>query len=54
MNAKKAKQLRKIIPPIDPSSRRVYRRAKSQYDLTPNYLKREFMLGLARIFQSKS
>jgi hypothetical protein len=43
MNKKVSKQLRKICNPIDPVSRRVYRRLKKQYNKLPNHARRDFI-----------
>lgn len=46
MNNKKAKQIRKIIQPQDAITRRVYRRAKKQYNKTPKPLRAEYISEL--------
>tara|TARA_Y100001937_G_scaffold124234_2_gene188596 strand:+ start:1720 stop:1923 length:204 start_codon:yes stop_codon:yes gene_type:complete len=43
MNGRVAKQLRKICPPMNPFTRRVYRKLKSQYKSLPHYAKRDFI-----------
>jgi len=43
MNQRVAKKLRKICNPVDPVSRRVYQRLKSQYKSLPHYAKRDFI-----------
>jgi hypothetical protein len=43
MNKKVSKQLRKICNPVDPVSRRVYRRLKKQYNQLPSYARRDFI-----------
>ena len=43
MNQRVAKKLRKICNPIDPVSKRVYRRLKKQYTRLPHYAKRDFI-----------
>jgi hypothetical protein len=43
MNQRVAKKLRKICNPVDPVSRRVYQRLKSQYKSLPHYAKRDFL-----------
>lgn len=49
MNNKKAKQIRKIIQPQDAITRRVYRRAKKQYNKTPRSLRSEYISELGRL-----
>lgn len=46
MNGKKSKQIRKIIQPQDVITRRVYRRAKKQYNKTPKPLRAEYISEL--------
>ena len=43
MNQRVAKKLRKICNPVDPVSRRVYQRLKSQYKSLPHYAKRDIL-----------
>ena len=43
MNQRVAKKLRKICNPVDPVSKRVYRRLKKQYTRLPHYAKRDFL-----------
>ena len=43
MNSKIAKQLRKLSPPDDAVSRRVYRRLKKQYNSLPKHARRDFI-----------
>jgi hypothetical protein len=43
MNGRVAKKLRKISPPLDPFSRKVYQRLKSQYKSLPHYAKKDFI-----------
>ena len=43
MNKRVAKKLRKICNPVDPVSRRVYQRLKSQYKSLPHYAKKDFI-----------
>ena len=43
MNGRVAKQLRKICPPMNPFTRRVYRKLKSQYKSLPHYARRDFI-----------
>jgi hypothetical protein len=52
MNNKKAKELRKIIPPVDEISRRNYRRMKKKYDKLPKEAKPLFLAELTFIFNS--
>lgn len=47
MNGKKSKQIRKIVKPQDPITRRVYRRAKKQYNKTPRSLRAEYISELS-------
>ena len=47
MNSKIAKQLRKLCPPDDAVSRRVYRRLKKQYNSLPKHARRDF-INIAR------
>lgn len=46
MNNKKAKKLRKILPPENPVSKRAYRRAKKIYSRLSQEGKRDFLAGL--------
>ena len=43
MNGRVAKQLRKISPPLDPFSRKIYQRLKAQYKSLPHYAKKDFI-----------
>ena len=43
MNGRVAKQLRKICPPMNAFTRRVYRKLKSQYKSLPHYARRDFI-----------
>tara|TARA_R110002020_G_scaffold126312_2_gene284032 strand:+ start:6861 stop:7061 length:201 start_codon:yes stop_codon:yes gene_type:complete len=43
MNKKVARELRKICPPIDAVSRRVYRRLKDQYKKLPRHARKDFL-----------
>jgi len=43
MNDKIAKELRKICNPVDPVSKRVYRRLKKQYNKLPHHARRDFI-----------
>ncbi|HCT53759.1 MAG TPA: hypothetical protein DF712_15010 [Balneola sp.] len=43
MNKKVSKELRKICNPVDPVSRRVYRRLKKQYNQLPHHARRDFI-----------
>ena len=43
MNKKRARKLRKICPPIDAVSRRVYRRLKDQYKKLPHHARKDFL-----------
>tara|TARA_R110000803_G_scaffold208530_2_gene277264 strand:+ start:469 stop:642 length:174 start_codon:yes stop_codon:yes gene_type:complete len=47
MNSAAAKKIREIINPQDATTRRVYRRAKKQYNKTPKHLRSDFLLSLA-------
>tara|TARA_R100000995_G_C3369166_1_gene70921 strand:- start:8 stop:181 length:174 start_codon:yes stop_codon:yes gene_type:complete len=47
MNGRVAKQIRKICPPLDPFSRKIYQRLKSQYKSLPHYAKKDFLELLA-------
>jgi hypothetical protein len=49
MNQKAAKQIRSIIPPNDPVSRRNYRRAKKRYSKLPALAKPLFLIQLAEM-----
>lgn len=46
MNNKKAKQLRKILPPENAMAKRAYRRAKKFYTRLPEHAKADFLAGL--------
>ena len=46
MNNKKAKQLRKLLPPETPVSKRAYRRAKKIYSRLPAAARQDFLAGL--------
>ena len=50
MNQRVAKKLRKICNPIDPVSKRVYRRLKRQYTKVPHHAKRDFIELLESTF----
>tara|TARA_Y100000401_G_scaffold43599_1_gene33288 strand:- start:727 stop:936 length:210 start_codon:yes stop_codon:yes gene_type:complete len=50
MNQRVAKKLRKICNPIDPVSKRVYRRLKRQYTRLPHHAKRDFIELLESTF----
>lgn len=50
MNAKKAKAIRQIIPPTNAIARRMYRRAKKQYNKVPKHAREDFLIGLAHLF----
>tara|TARA_Y100001938_G_C8078272_1_gene427508 strand:- start:2051 stop:2260 length:210 start_codon:yes stop_codon:yes gene_type:complete len=50
MNQRVAKKLRKICNPIDPVSKRVYRRLKRQYTRVPHHAKRDFIKLLESTF----
>lgn len=52
MNNKKAKELRKIIPPVDEISRRNYRRAKKKYNKLSEEAKPIFLANLNSILNS--
>ena len=43
MNDKVARELRQICNPVDPVSKRVYRRLKKQYKKLPHYARRDFI-----------
>jgi len=43
MNSKIAKELRKLCPPDDEVSRRVYRRLKKQYNSLSKHARRDFI-----------
>jgi len=43
MNDKIARELRQICNPVDPVSKRVYRRLKKQYKKLPHYARRNFI-----------
>jgi hypothetical protein len=46
MNNKKAKKLRKILPPENAMAKRAYRRAKKFYSRLPENAKADFLAGL--------
>jgi len=50
MNQRVAKKLRKICNPIDPVSKKVYRRLKRQYTRVPHHAKRDFIELLESTF----
>jgi hypothetical protein len=52
MNNEVAKKIREIIKPQDPTTRRVYRRAKKQYMKTPKHLRAEFLLSLSELLSN--
>jgi hypothetical protein len=54
MNNKKAKQIRKIIPPTDEISKRNYRRAKKKYNKLSQDARPIFLEKLSEIFNSNS
>jgi hypothetical protein len=54
MNNKKAKELRKIIPPVDEISRRNYRRAKKKYDKLSKEARPIFLEQLNSILNPES
>lgn len=43
MNRKKSKELRKLCNPVDPVSKRVYRRLKKQYNKLPHHARKDFI-----------
>ena len=43
MNDKIARELRHICNPVDPVSKRVYRRLKKQYKKLPSHARRDFI-----------
>tara|TARA_R110002051_G_scaffold305345_1_gene375254 strand:+ start:205 stop:375 length:171 start_codon:yes stop_codon:yes gene_type:complete len=43
MNDKIARELRNICNPVDPVSKRVYRRLKKQYKKLPHHARRDFI-----------
>ena len=49
MNNRAAKKIRKIINPQDSITRKVYRRAKKQYNKTPKKLRADFLASLSLI-----
>lgn len=49
MNGRTAKKIRSIINPEDPITRKVYRRAKKQYNRTPKPLRAKFLSSLEDI-----
>jgi hypothetical protein len=52
MNQKKAKEIRSIIPPNDPVSRRNYRRAKKRYSKLPALAKSLFLIQLTEMLNA--
>jgi hypothetical protein len=54
MNGKKAKELRKIIPPVDEISRRNYRRAKKKYNKLSREARPVFLAQLDSILNAKT
>lgn len=50
MNNTKAKEIRSIIPPLDPISRRSYRRAKKKYSSLSQEARPLFLQALREIF----
>lgn len=54
MNNKKAKELRKIIPPVDEISRRNYRRAKKKYDKLSKEARPIFLAQLNSVLNPES
>ncbi len=53
MNNRAAKQLRKIINPENPISRRAYQRAKKHYTSSSAKAKPEFLKLLKGLFESE-
>lgn len=51
MNGRTAKKIRKIIDPQDAITRKVYRRAKKQYNKTPKPLRVHFLQHLKDMLQ---
>ena len=43
MNDKIARELRQICNPVDPVSKRVYRRLKKEYKKLPSHARRDFI-----------
>jgi hypothetical protein len=43
MNNKISRELRKLCNPVDPISKRVYRRLKKQYNKLPHNARRDFI-----------
>ena len=54
MNSKKAKELRSIIDPSDPISRKTYRRAKKKYSSLSTDARILFLEGLRETFNYKA
>lgn len=52
MNQRKAKEIRSIIPPTDPVSRRNYRRAKKKYNKLPALAKPLFLIQLTEMLNA--
>lgn len=52
MNQKKAKEIRSIIPPNDPVSRRNYRRAKKRYSKLSALAKPLFLIQLSEMMSA--
>jgi hypothetical protein len=50
MNNTKAKEIRSIIPPLDPISRRSYRRAKKKYSSLSREARPIFLKTLKELF----
>jgi hypothetical protein len=46
MNAKVARELRKLCNPASSVSKRVYRRLKKQYNRLPHYARKDFLMLL--------
>jgi hypothetical protein len=46
MNGRTAKKLRKICPPINPFTRRLYQTLKSKYKSLPHYARKDFIEAL--------
>jgi len=54
MNGRTSKKIRKIIDPQDSITRKVYRRAKKQYNKTPKHLRANFLTSLKNILNAGS
>ena len=54
MNGKKAKKIRSIVNPQDSITRKVYRRAKKQYNKTPKNLRKDFLNSLSSLLDAES